>query len=133
MRHLLFSLLALTSLACTSFKDDIATVETYGGRVTPRESAYNFPPMQAVDFAPDRRLLTDDDFADLLPALRRLQPYRLYISGQPISDKSVPLINQIPNLHIVAAEGTDITPDGRRLIKPRGDAIERWFQGRVGD
>jgi hypothetical protein len=136
MRHLtgLFALLALVFLAggCAS-KHDIATIESYGGRVTPTYEAEwaGVPPMQAIDFSPERHLLTDEDFEALLPAIKRLQPYRLFISGQRISDKSVPLINQIPNLHIVAAEGTDITMDGHRQIKPKGDAIERWFEGRV--
>jgi hypothetical protein len=134
MRHLpvLFAL-TLILTGCTSSRQDIATIESYGGRVTPGfEGEFaGLPPMQAVDFSPERRLLTDDDFAAIVPSLKRLQPYRLFISGHRISDRSIPLINSIPNLHVVAAEGTDITPDGHASIKPQGDAMERWFQGRV--
>src|SRR4051794_37427807 len=73
MRHLsgLFAVLALALLAggCASPKQDIATIESYGGRVTPTYEAEwaGIPPMQAVDFSPERRLLTDEDFATLLP------------------------------------------------------------------
>jgi hypothetical protein len=140
MRHLpaLVATLAfaLLSTGCSSSHpppNDIAIVQSYGGRVTPgfQGEFAGLPPMQAVDFSPERRLLTDDDFAALLPSLQRLQPYRIFISGQRISDQSIPLINKIPNLHVVAAEGTDITPEGHARIKPQGDAIERWFEGRV--
>jgi hypothetical protein len=110
---LLLLALALGSGGCIS-NADLATVGSYGGYTTAQYDgiAATRRPVEAVDFSTQRRVLTDDDFEALFPALERLSPRRISLGGQRISDRSIDLLNKLPYLRVVNLEGTDITPAG---------------------
>ena len=108
-------LLALaTALGGCVSNNDLATVGEYGGYTTNQYEGMfaGRRPMQAVDFSTQRRVITDDDFATLFPALKRINPRRICLGGQRISDRSIDLLNQLPYLRVVNLEGTEVTPAG---------------------
>jgi hypothetical protein len=53
----------------------------------------------------------------MLPALKRLGPRRICLGGQPITDRSIDLFNQLPFLQSLSLEGTQVTPQGRGRLK----------------
>jgi hypothetical protein len=108
-------LLALaTALGGCVSDNDLATVGEYGGYTTAQYEGLfaGRRPMQAVDFSTQRRVINDDDFAELFPALKRISPRRICLGGQPITDRSIDLLNQLPYLRVVNLEGTNVTPAG---------------------
>jgi hypothetical protein len=110
---LLLLTLATALGGCVS-NDDLATVGRYGGYTTAQYEGLfaGRRPMQAVDFSTQRRVIDDDDFAELFPALERISPRRICLGGQHISDRSIDLLNKLPYLRVVNLEGTDVTPAG---------------------
>jgi hypothetical protein len=108
-------LLALaTALGGCVSDQDLATVGEYGGYTTVQYEGLfaGRRPMQAVDFSTQRRVINDDDFAALFPALKEISPRRINLGGQRISDRTIDLLNQLPYLRVVNLEGTDVTPAG---------------------
>jgi hypothetical protein len=108
-------LLALaTALGGCVSNQDLATVGEYGGYTTNQYEGMfaGRRPTQAVDFSTQRRVITDDDFAALFPALQRISPRRICLGGQPISDRTIDLLNKLPYLRVVNLEGTNVTPAG---------------------
>jgi hypothetical protein len=110
--------LALFAGGCAS-QSDINTLAHYGGLATPQWDTWlsDFGPIAAVDFSPKRRVIDDDDFAALFPALRHVNPRRVSLGGQNISDKSIDLLNQLPYLGSVNLEGTKVTYEGKGRLK----------------
>jgi hypothetical protein len=115
-------LFSLCAGGCAS-QSDINTLAHYGGYTTPQWDNWlaNLAPMAAVDFSPKRRVIDDDDFAALFPALRHVNPRRVSLGGQNISDKSIELLNQLPYLSSVNLEGTKVTYEGKGRLK-----LEHW-------
>jgi hypothetical protein len=117
--------LAAVALFCALYaggcatQSDINTVAHYGGYATPQWDNWlsNLAPIAAVDFSPKRRVINDDDFAALFPALRNLNPRRVSLGGQNITDKSIDLLNQLPYLGSVNLEGTKVTYEGKGRLK----------------
>jgi hypothetical protein len=98
---------------------DVETIGRYGGFTSPKFSGplAECPPVSAVDFSTMRQTITDDDFANLFPALQRLNPRRVCLGGQPVTDKCIDLLNQLPYLQFVNLEGTKVTPQGLGRLK----------------
>lgn len=115
---LLAILSALTLGGCAT-QQDVNTVAHYGGYVTPQWDnwAADLTPMAAVDFSSTRYVMNDDDFAALFPALKRLNPRRVTLGGQNISDRSIDLLNQLPFLASVNLEGTKVSYEGKGRLK----------------
>jgi hypothetical protein len=112
-------LFALASTGCGSNHADIEAIGHYGGYSTPNYDGYlaECPPIAAIDFSTRRQIINDDDLAAMLPALKRLNPRRISLGGQPITDRSVDVLNQLPYLQSLSLEGTQITPQGRGRLK----------------
>jgi hypothetical protein len=115
----LFTVGCLASLTGCGSHQDIETVGRLGGYTTPHWGAMfaELPPVDAVDFSVERQRITDEDFAAIFPALQRLAPRRVSLGGQPITDKTIDLLNQLPWLEYVNLEGTQVTPAGRGRLK----------------
>ena len=116
------AVLATMSLLAVGGCDTHADVETlgrYGGFTSPKFSGplSECPPVAAVDFSTMRQTITDDDFAALFPSLKRLAPRRVCLGGQPVTDKCIDLLNQLPYLQFVNLEGTKVTPQGLGRLK----------------
>jgi hypothetical protein len=77
----------------------------------------NLAPVAAVDFSTHRRVIDDDDFAALFPSLERLSPRRICLGGQPISDRSIELLNRLPYLRVINLEGTHVSAEGLGRIR----------------
>src|SRR5688572_23367275 len=73
---------------------DAELLDEYGGVVAPAANAPNLfaTPVTSIVFLPDRRVLTDEEFAAVFPAVRRMDPLSLTLDGHRITDKSIPLI-----------------------------------------
>ena len=112
-------LFALALTGCANNHADIETVGRYGGYSTPDADGYlaECPPIAAIDFSTRRQIINDDDLAAMLPALKRLNPRRISLGGQPITDRSIEVLNQLPFLQSLSLEGTQITPQGRGRLK----------------
>ncbi len=110
--------LALFAGGCAN-QSDINTLAHYGGYATPQWDTWlaDLGPIAAVDFSPKRRVINDEDFAALFPALRHVNPRRVSLGGQNISDKSIDLLNQLPYLGSVNLEGTKVTYEGKGRLK----------------
>ena len=123
MRTALQTLAILTTAfiltGCAVNHSDIEAVGKYGGYSTPTYSGFlaECPPLAAVDFSTQRQLITDDDLAAMLPALKRLSPRHISLGGQPITDRSIDLLNQLPYLQSLSLEGTQVTPQGRGRLR----------------
>ena len=105
---------ALVASGGCSRHADRATVGRYGGYTS---SAYDgplaeLPPVAAVDFSTQRHVVTDDDLEEMFPALQRLNPRRICLGGQKVSDRSIDLLSRLPYLRVVNLEGTNVTPAG---------------------
>jgi hypothetical protein len=122
MRTIFLSLATLLfvslSNGCADHKD-VEAVGRYGGYSTPNYDGFlaECPPLEAVDFSTRRQIITDDDLAAMLPALKRLQPRRISLGGQPITDRSIDLLNQLDYLQSVSLEGTQVTAQGRGRLR----------------
>src|SRR5258706_10925347 len=111
-------ILPLLAGGCAN-QSDVNTVAHYGGYVTPQWDNWlsELTPMASVDFSPQRRVINDEDFAALFPALKHLNPRRVTLGGQKVSDKSIDLLNQLPFLGSVNLEGTNVTYEGKGRLK----------------
>ena len=118
----LLALLAFALGGCAS-QSDLDTVGSYGGYTTPEYGGplRELPPVASVDFSTQRRVITDDDLEAMLPALKRLCPRRMSLGGQKLTDRSIDMLNQIPFLHVVNLEGTEVTPAGWGRLH-----VSRW-------
>jgi hypothetical protein len=123
MRTTLLSLTAVffasVMTGCAASRADFATVAHYGGYSTPTYGGIlaECPPLEAIDFSTHRAVITDDDLAAMLPALKRLQPRRISLGGQPITDRSVDYLNQLDYLQSLSLEGTQVSPEGRGRLR----------------
>jgi len=72
-----------------------------------------------VWFNPLERKLSDDDLVELSPALRRMDPLRLDLKGQPVTDKSIDVLNRLTSLHVLDLSKTEVTFDGLKLLHPK--------------
>jgi hypothetical protein len=109
----------LALAGCSLNHADVETVGRYGGYSTPAFDGYlaECPPIAAIDFSTRRQLITDDDLAAMFPAIKRLNPRRICLGGQPITDRSIELLNQLPYLQSLSLEGTQVTPQGRGRLR----------------
>jgi hypothetical protein len=115
---ILASLSALFVVGCANHAD-VEAVGKYGGFTSPSYSGFlaELPPVAAVDFSTLRQPVTDEDFAALFPALQRLNPRRVGLGGQPVTDRCIELLNRLPYLQAVNLEGTKVTPQGLARLK----------------
>jgi hypothetical protein len=104
---------------CGASHADIEAVGRFGGYSTPTYGGFlaECPPIAAVDFSTRRQIITDDDLAAVFPALKRLAPRRICLGGQPITDRSIDLLNELPFLESLSLEGTKVTPQGRGRLR----------------
>ena len=113
--------LLVVALALAGCADhaDVEMIGRYGGYSTPTFDGFlaECPPIEAIDFSTRRQLITDDDLLAMLPALKRLNPRRICLGGQPITDRSIDVLNQLPFLASLSLEGTQVTPQGRGRLK----------------
>lgn len=111
--------LLLLAGGCVNAHNDIETVGRYGGYTTPTGAGplAECPPVASVDFSTIRQVINDEDFAALFPSLQRLNPRRICLGGQNVSDRSIDLLNQLPYLVVVNLEGTKVTPQGLGRLK----------------
>ncbi|MDB5321468.1 MAG: hypothetical protein JWN40_3099 [Phycisphaerales bacterium] len=112
-------LFAVALTGCASNHADIEAIGHYGGYSTPAFDGYlaECPPLAAIDFSTRRQIITDDDLANMLPSLKRLNPRRICLGGQPITDRSIEVLNQLPFLQSLSLEGTQVTPQGRGRLR----------------
>jgi hypothetical protein len=104
---------------CAASHTDIEAVGRFGGYSTASYGGFlaECPPIDSVDFSTKRQIITDDDLAVLLPALKRLAPRRICLGGQPITDRSIDMLNEMPFLTSISLEGTKVTPQGRGRLR----------------
>jgi hypothetical protein len=100
---------------------DIALLKRFGGGLTLTEpdAATKESRIDLVWFNPLEHKLTDEDLIELSPALRRMDPLRLDLKGQPISDKSIDNLNQLESLHVLDLSKTDVTFAGLKQLHPK--------------
>jgi hypothetical protein len=117
--HIAAALVFALALAGCANHADVETIGRYGGYSTPSFYGYfaECPPIAAIDFSTKRQVITDDDLEAMLPALKRLSPRRICLGGQPITDRSIDVLNQLPYLQSLSLEGTQVTPQGRGRLK----------------
>jgi hypothetical protein len=94
-------------------------VERLGGLWVPTGEAWTAraAPVDSVSFDARRHVVTDEEFAAVYPALRRMDPQRLDLRGSRVSDASVPLINQLPSLRDVDLRETRVTREGASRLR----------------
>jgi hypothetical protein len=111
--------LATVCLTGCASRSDFEKVGFYGGYATPQADNWlaDMAPIEAVDFSIQRRVINDDDFAAMFPALKHLNPRRISLGGQKITDKSIDLLNQLDYLNSVNLVGTDVTYQGKARLK----------------
>jgi hypothetical protein len=112
-------LAAMILTGCGASHADVAAVGQYGGYTTPTWGGplAECPPVSAIDFSTVRQVITDDDLAAMFPAIKRLAPKRISLGGQPITDRSIDLLNQLAFLRSINLEGTRVTPQGRGRLR----------------
>jgi hypothetical protein len=63
--------------------------------------------------------IDDDTFARLHPAIERMAPTTLQLSGQRgITDRSVQLINRLESVQVLLLDGSGITSQGMSQLRP---------------
>jgi hypothetical protein len=106
---------------CDDFSnDDVTQLEQYGGFWVPNGEGptAQMAPVDAVTFSSSKRALTDADFAEVFPIVKRMDPYRLHLTGNhPLGDKSIELLNKLRSLKVLDASGTEMTLDGLKKLK----------------
>jgi hypothetical protein len=113
-------MLAILPLGCASFSErDWEAVERVGGLWVPAGEAWTArtAPIVSVTFDASQHVLTDEDFAAVHTALRRMDPLHLGLRGSRVSDRSIPLINRLPSLRDVDLRETRVTQEGSSRLR----------------
>jgi hypothetical protein len=109
------------AVGCRRYSDrDVALLGTYGGDfVLSGEGPGRYmAPVGAVYLNDESRPLSDDDFAAVVPAVRQMDPMVLLLRGRhTISDKSVPLLNQLRATEHLDLSGTQVSVVGLRGLR----------------
>ena len=107
--------------AGTAYAQDIALLKRFGGGLTFTEPdpATKQSRIDLVWFNPLERKLSDEDLLELSPALRRMDPLRLDLKGQPITDSSINVLNRLDSLHVLDLSKTDVTFEGLKQLHPK--------------
>lgn len=121
-----FVLLSLVSFLATGCcttpgfsQKDADTIGDLGGYYLPENQLNSYCRAAEVRFRPQKHLLNDDEFAAAFPSIMRMSPYILDLSDQPISDRSIELLRQLPDLRILYIGGTHVTEGELRKLNPR--------------
>lgn len=113
----------LTANGCQHYTEtDRALLGQYGGHYTLSGEGPGFymAPVGAVIFDDSDRTLTDEDFAAVFPALRHMDPMVLLLrGGHTISDRSIPLLNQLRAMTYLDLSGTRVSVVGVRALRLR--------------
>lgn len=117
LRLMVLLCLATAGCQCAS-ESDQAQLQRYGGLWVPG-GPFSACDAQWLWFDPKKRQITDDEFAAMLPAIKRLHPPVLQLYGQKqISDRSIAAINQLPSVTTILIGETAITEAGLRRLRP---------------
>jgi hypothetical protein len=111
---------ALFACGCADFdRRDEATIIRLGGVWVPGGEAWTAraAPVDSVRFDPGEHPLSDEEFAEAFPALRRMDPVWLDLRGSGVSDASVPMINRLRSLRHVDLRDTGVTPAGLAAVR----------------
>jgi hypothetical protein len=119
-QSLLVLALVLLSCGCADFdRRDEATIIRLGGAWVPAGEAWTAraAPVDSVRFDAAEHSLSDAEFAEAFPALRRMDPVWLDLRGSGVSDASVPLINRLLSLRHVDLRDTGVTSSGLAAVR----------------
>ena len=112
----LMLMVATTGVGCAApgVRDAIQVVERHGGSVSD-----DLPWPLSVDFSPDRpHQITDAEFEEVSVALRAFPTMTtLELSGQGITDKSIPGIERSKSLETLILDDTRLTAGGLLQLK----------------
>jgi hypothetical protein len=102
----------------SKYAQDIALLKRFGGglTITEPDPASKQSRIDLVWFNPLEHKLSDEDLIDLSPALHRMNPLRLDLKGQPISDKSIDILNRLESLRVLDVSKTDVTFEGLKQL-----------------
>jgi hypothetical protein len=104
--------------ANSAYAKDVALLKRFGGglTITEPDPATRQSRIDLIWFNPLEHKLSDDDLIELSPALRRMDPLRLDLKGQPITNKSIDVLNPLDSLHVLDLSKTDVTFDGLKQL-----------------
>jgi hypothetical protein len=100
------------------YAQEIALLKRFGGGLTISEPdpETKTSRIDLVWFNPLEHKLSDEDLLELSPALRRMDPLRLDLKGQPITDNSIDVLNRLDSLHVLDLSKTDVTFEGLKQL-----------------
>src|SRR5439155_26351036 len=111
---------SLCASGCTSERD-LSQLRSYGAGYVWGDVPWRY---KYIIFDPAIRVINDDDFAAVVPTLKRAYAYELIVDNQQISDRSIGLINQLKRFESFHLSGTNVTAAGlHRLQLPKGTKI----------
>jgi hypothetical protein len=119
----LILIVVMAAAGCQQYSDhDVALLGQYGGHLvlSGEGPARYMAPVGMVRFDDDTRPLTDADFAAVFPAVEQMDPIVLLIRGRhPLSDKSIPLLNQLRAVEHLDVSGTQVSERGLHELRLR--------------
>jgi hypothetical protein len=96
---------------------DVTALERAGGHFIPRAEgpAYYLGGAESIWFS---RAIDDVALAAVAPSLSDMHPGFLDLYNQPITDASIEIINGIDGVRAINVDGTLMTPEGLKKLKP---------------
>ena len=114
-RVLILSALILSGCTCPT-TTQIGAINNAGGIYLPGSGYQDACHVPWLWF---ENSIDDDTFARLLPAIKAMTPQTLQLSGQTeLTDKCIPLINELSSVQVILLEGSGISEDGVRRLRP---------------
>lgn len=120
--------MALLITGCCASSAEVRLLESRGGYFIPRNEGFFVNcDVERIGFH-DHGQITDEVLAELAPVLIALEPAWLDLSGQPLTDASIPVLNRIAGAGVrsISVVGTRMTPEG---IKQLPEAARRKRSG----
>ena len=109
--------------SCSGFsRADEEMLDQHGGVFVPSGEGplVHSTPVDSVRFKPEKRDLDDKEFAEVFPAIKRMDPLRLQLDGKDrLTDQSIELINQLRSLRALDVRGTGMTAAGLKRLQTK--------------
>lgn len=96
---------------------DEALLERYDGRFVPTGEGplVRLTPVDSVYFG--TRVLNDEEFAAVFPAIQRMDPYLLPLRGHRLSDRIIDLLNRLGSPRMLDLSDTNVSYEGLRKLR----------------